>query len=148
MPGYSTSAAGPAAHSLELARRGHHVVGVDISQVFVSVAAAQAEAEGCDDRCRFLRGDARNLGALDLGTFDVVMSLCQGAFGLTGGPTGAARPSSRANSVELDEPILASMADALSPNGRLVVSAFSAYFQLRHTDPDRPNGASSDELPG
>ena len=137
---------GPGRHSLELARRGHDVVGVDISEPFVDAATAAAETRGLTARCRFLRGDARRLADYELGTFDVVLSLCQGAFGLTGGPS-ADSSTVDGRTVELDEPILSAMAAALGPNGRLVVSAFSAYFQLRHTEPDRPNGAPSSDLP-
>ena len=145
---------GPGRHSLELARRGHRVTGVDISTVFVDLAEGAAAEEGLDDRTRFVRADAARLGELGLGSFDLIISLCQGAFGLTGGPAterstaSATAPAMAAgNPIELDEPLLAAMADSLADQGRLVVSAFSAYFQLRHTDPDRSNGSPSDDLP-
>jgi SAM-dependent methyltransferase len=93
----------------------------------------QAAAEGLSDRARFQVADARRLH-LDPGfesRFDAVISLCQGAFGLAGGPgSDGPLPLDR----ELDEPILAGMAQALVPGGRLAVSAFSAYFQLRHLE--------------
>ncbi len=54
--------------------------------------------------------------------FDVAISLCQGAFGLTGGP-GAP--------LDGDGAVLAGMARAVRPGGQVAVSAFSAYFQLR-----------------
>ncbi len=139
---------GPGRHSLELAQRGHRVTGVDISQTFIDLANAAAADRGLDTRIRFVRGDARRLGELDLGSFDLIISLCQGAFGLSGGPAAPSAPDGPPDQpLELDEPILAAMAGALAERGRLVVSAFSAYFQLRHTDPDRPNGAPSDDLP-
>lgn len=136
---------GPGRHSLELARRGHQVTGVDISGVFVDLARQAAVDNGLESTTWFLRADARRLGEFDLGSFDLVISLCQGAFGLSGGPT--AVNDNPGPPVELDEPILTAMAAALAGGGRLVVSAFSAYFQLRHTDPDKPNGAPSDGLP-
>lgn len=135
---------GPGRHSLELARRGHQVIGVDVSQTFVDLATEAAQAEGLDGRCRFVRGDARALDDLDLGRFDIVLSLCQGAFGLSGGP---ATGQTSGSSIELDEPILSAMATRLAEGGRIAVSAFSAYFQLRHTDQGSPNGAPSDDLP-
>lgn len=144
---------GPGRHSLELARRGHRVTGVDISDVFIELAEGAAVDEGLADRTRFVRADARRLAALDLGTFDLVISLCQGAFGLTGGPAADATASwtsgvtEAGNQVELDEPILTAMASSLADTGRLAVSAFSAYFQLRHSDPDQPNGSPSEDLP-
>ncbi len=134
---------GPGRHSLELARRGFEVVGIDISRPFVDLAGQAAEAESLDARCRFLRADAADLAQLDLGRFDLVLSLCQGAFGLSGGP----RHTPTIDQMELDEPIMAAMASRLAPGGRLVLSAFSAYFQLRHSASGSPNGAPSDGLP-
>lgn len=139
---------GPGRHSLEFARRGHHVVGVDISQAFIDLAKRSAADEGLKPNTTFVRGDARRLAELDLGTFDLVISLCQGAFGLSGGPAGESWKATDSDQpVELDEPILSAMAGAVVGGGRLAVSAFSAYFQLRHTTTDGPNGAPSDDLP-
>jgi len=55
--------------SLSLARLGAHVVGVDISEVAVTVATAQAEATGLD--AQFVVADVYDLPD-DLGDFDVV----------------------------------------------------------------------------
>jgi SAM-dependent methyltransferase len=118
---------GPGRHALALAARGVEVVGVDISADFVAAATERARAAGLDRLASFEVGDARDLG-LDQ-AFDAAISLCQGAFGLSGGP-GALVAAGR----ELDEPILAGMARALVDGGRLAVSAFSAYFQLRYLE--------------
>ena len=98
--------------------RGIEVVGIDISQRFVDLATADAPPGAT-----FLRADARAL-RFDA-EFDAAISLCQGAFGLTGGP-GAP--------LDGDGAVLAGMARALRPGGRLAVSAFSAYFQLRYLE--------------
>ncbi|MEQ1788198.1 MAG: class I SAM-dependent methyltransferase [Acidimicrobiales bacterium] len=109
---------GPGRHAHALARRGIEVVGLDISQRFVDLATA-----GAPPGATFRRADAR---ALDLhAEFDAAISLCQGAFGLTGGP-GAP--------LDGDGAVLGGMARALRPGGRLAVSAFSAYFQLRYLE--------------
>ncbi|MDQ2649345.1 MAG: class I SAM-dependent methyltransferase, partial [Actinomycetota bacterium] len=71
----------------------------------------------------FERADARAL-AFDA-EFDAAISLCQGAFGLTGGP-GAP--------LDGDGAVLEGMARALKPGGVLAVSAFSAYFQVRYLE--------------
>lgn len=106
---------GPGRHAHALARAGLEVVGVDISQRFVDLAT-----EGAPPGATFQRADARDL-SFD-GEFDAAISLCQGAFGLTGGP-GAP--------LDGDGVVLAGMARALRPGGVLAVSAFSAYFMLR-----------------
>lgn len=115
---------GPGRHAHALARAGLEVLGVDISAEFVDLARA-ARVEGAT----FRRLDARSL-PFD-GEFDAVISLCQGAFGLSGGPGSA--PTLPAGP-ELEEPVLAGMARALRPGGRLALSAFSAYFQVRYLE--------------
>jgi SAM-dependent methyltransferase len=109
---------GPGRHAHAFARLGLEVVGVDISQRFVELASDHAPAGAT-----FERADARAL-AFDA-TFDAAISLCQGAFGLTGGP-GAP--------LDGDGAVLEGMARALRPGGRLAVSAFSAYFQVRYLE--------------
>lgn len=106
---------GPGRHAHAFAARDVEVVGVDISQRFVDLAARDAPPGAT-----FVRGDARAL-SFDA-EFDAAISLCQGAFGLTGGP-GAP--------LDADGEVLAGIARALRPGGRAAVSAFSAYFQVR-----------------
>jgi SAM-dependent methyltransferase len=111
---------GPGRHSHALAARGIVVHGVDISQRFVDLARADAPPGAT-----FERADARAL-AFDA-EFDAAISLCQGAFGLTGGP---------AAPLDGDGAVLDGMARALRPGGRLAVSAFSSYFQVRYLEGD------------
>ncbi len=111
---------GPGRHAHALGRLGIEVVGIDISTRFVELAAVDAPPG-----VTFVRADARALP--DLGTFDAVISLCQGAFGLAGGGPGAPVITS----VDPDGVVLAQMARVLVPGGRLALSAFSAYFQVR-----------------
>jgi SAM-dependent methyltransferase len=105
---------GPGRHAYALGRRGIEVVGVDISARFVELAN-----DGAPAGVTFQRGDARAL-AFEA-EFDAAISLCQGAMGL-GGPDGA---------LASDRDVLAGMARALRPGGRLGASAFSSYFQVR-----------------
>lgn len=111
---------GPGRHAHALGRRGFDVLGVDISQRFVDVARATPTPG-----VRFERLDARALPFE--AEFDAVISLCQGAFGLAGGP-GAA------TAVDPDGTVLDGMVRALRPGGRVAVSAFSAYFQIRYLE--------------
>jgi SAM-dependent methyltransferase len=128
---------GPGRHARALARRGIEVVGIDVSATFVALAGLDAPPG-----CRFLRADARALErlvdaepALD-GGFDAAISLCQGAFGLPD-------PSAGVLGGEPDGAVLAGMARALRPGGRLAVSAFSAYFQLRYLEEGNTFDAAS-----
>jgi SAM-dependent methyltransferase len=113
---------GPGRHAHELARRGVEVVGVDISARFVELARAEAPPGAT-----FRVGDARELG-FDA-EFDLAYSLCQGGFGLLCGP--AADP---ADPDAGDLAVLDGLRRAVRPGGAVVVSAFNAYFQVRHLD--------------
>ncbi len=111
---------GPGRHARALAEQGIEVVGVDISERFIEIARLDAPAGAT-----FERLDARQLPFE--AEFDAVISLCQGAFGLVGTDpiTGAIDP---------DGVVLAGMARAVRPGGRVAVSAFSAYFQVRYLE--------------
>jgi len=103
---------GPGRHAHELARRGIVVHGVDIAEPFVELARRDAPPGAT-----FERLDARTL-PFD-GEFDAAICLCQGAFGLM---TAAGD----------DVAVLAGIARALRPGGRLALSAFNAYFAVRY----------------
>ena len=92
-----------------MAERGIETVGIDISQAFL-----RAAGEGA-----WVRADARRL-PLSPKSFDVAISLCQGGFGLVGGYD--------------DARVLSQMAECVKDDGRLVLSAFSAYFAVRHLE--------------
>jgi SAM-dependent methyltransferase len=124
---------GPGRHALALAEQGIEVVGVDISPRFVELARAAAEGRFEPDAAPiFRRLDARELPFE--GEFDAAISLCQGAFGLQGLDDASERAGGRRTPVDPDGVVLAGMARALRPGGRLAVSAFSAYFQVRYLE--------------
>ncbi len=100
---------GPGRHSLALRARGFDVVGLDISAAFLRAGG----------RGRWVRGDARTL-PFPTSSFDAVICLCQGGFGLLGGH---GEPAA-----------LGEMARVLRPGGCLALSAFSAYFAVRYLD--------------
>ena len=100
---------GPGRHSHAFAARGIEVVGVDIAMAFLQVAG-----EGC-----WVRGDARRL-PFPPGSFDAAVSLCQGGFGLVGG--------------EDDAGVVTEMAHTVRKGGLIALSAFSAYFAVRHLE--------------
>lgn len=112
---------GPGRHAHELARRGLLVHGIDVSERFVELARTRAP-----NGATFERLDARRL--VDVasyhGAFDAVICLCQGAFGLM-------------TAADDDDRVVAGMAAALQPGGRLALTAFNAYFAVRyHTEAD------------
>lgn len=87
------------------------------------MAFLRAAGEGA-----WVRADARRLPLFPQ-SFDVAMSLCQGGFGLLGGHD--------------DAGVLSQMAEAVRPGGRLVASAFSSYFAVRHIEPGESFDAGS-----
>ncbi len=103
---------GPGRHAHELARRGIVVHGVDISAPFVELARADAPPGAT-----FERLDARHLPFE--AEFDAAICLCQGAFGLM-------------TASDDDATVLGAIARALRPGGRVALSAFNAYFAVRH----------------
>jgi cyclopropane fatty-acyl-phospholipid synthase-like methyltransferase len=103
---------GPGRHSLELARRGYLVHGIDISQSFIDLAMAEGLSGAS-----FERLDARAMGFTR--EFDAVICLCQGAFGLM-------------TAQDEDSVVIHKMADALKPGGKLALSAFSSYFVVKY----------------
>lgn len=109
---------GPGRHAYAFAERGFEVLGIDISQRFVDLATA-----GAPPGATFQRADARNL-VFDQ-EFDAAISLCQGAFGLNRTMVDADTP------IDPDTQVLSGIHRALRPGGRLALTAFSGYFQVR-----------------
>lgn len=62
---------GPGSRAFHLARRGAHVVGIDISPVAIEQATERGRAEGLSDRLEFRVMDAERL-EFDDGSFDLV----------------------------------------------------------------------------
>jgi SAM-dependent methyltransferase len=125
---------GTGRHAIELAGRGISVHGVDISQRFVDIARAHASDERTgripavrSSLATFERADARSLAFA--AEFDAVICLCQGAFGMMTADGD-------------DAAVVAGMARALRPGGRLALSAFNAYFAVRYHDAAQFDAAS------
>ena len=103
---------GPGRHSIELAKRGVEVVGIDVSAEFLAVAREAAAAAGA--QISFFEMDAANMPFED--EFDAVISICEGAF-----------------SLGLDDlRILRAMRAASKPGGRLAVAAVNVFYVLAH----------------
>lgn len=125
---------GTGRHARALATRRLAPVGLDVSARFLEVAAASAAGT-----VPFVRGDARVL-PLRSASVDAAVSLCQGAFGLTGGPAAVGV----APGIEPDEVVLAEIHRVLRPGAPLALTAFSAYYAVR----DLGDGESFDATTG
>lgn len=113
---------GPGRHALRLAQAGLAVTGVDVSQTFLDIAAEDARRAGVG--MSLFQVDVRQMPFDD--EFDVVLSICQGGFGLMGPDDGL---------------VMRRMAEALHSGGRLILTAFNAYYSAReqrdaHLDAD------------
>lgn len=99
---------GTGRHTRALRRLGVEAVGLDLSLGLLRAGAGA-------DAGTWLQADARHIPLRDA-SFDAVISLCQGGFGITPGG---------------DATVLAEMARVLRPGGRLALTAFSLVFAAR-----------------
>jgi 2-polyprenyl-3-methyl-5-hydroxy-6-metoxy-1,4-benzoquinol methylase len=110
---------GTGRHSIELARRGYTVCGVDLSEA--QLRKARANAAAANVSVAFSRADARRL-TFDR-EFDFVIMLCEGAFPLM-------------ETDEMNFAILRNAANALKGNGKLVFTTLNGLFPLFHSVKD------------
>jgi SAM-dependent methyltransferase len=108
---------GPGRHSIELAKLGMKVTGIDVSDAFLRIAAR--DAESADVSVSFFEVDARQMPFDN--EFDAVISICQGGFGLMGA----------------DDPlVLRRITEAAKPGGRVLLTAFSALLEAAQKRPE------------
>jgi len=130
---------GPGRHTLRLAELGIAAHGIDLSPEFVELARTAASAGAT-----FEVGDATALG-FD-GCFDAAVALCQGAFGSLPFDAHQGRVSDPQH-LGGDLAVLDGMRRAVRPGGRIAVTAFNAYFQVRWLeDTDRFDAATAVNL--
>lgn len=103
-------------HSLEFARRGYPVVGVDITKAFVEDAIKSAEREKLKNAA-FIQSDLRDLNFES--EFDVVLNLADGAIGYL--------KNEQENNKIFDQ-----IARALKPGGKHFMEIASADYADHH----------------
>lgn len=109
-------------HSLELARRGFQVTGLDISPGMLDQGRQAAAGESL--AVHWVQGDASR--TLPAGPFDAVFSLCEGAFSLL---------STNDDPLDHDRAILRNIHQALRPGGPLLLNCINAMRHLRMYSP-------------
>ena len=102
-------------HALELARRGHSVVGVDVTAEYIEEACRRARQGRLD--AEFVCSDVRDVSFC--GEFDVVLSLADGAIGYL---------ETEAENLRIFDVI----ASALKPGGKHLMTVCNAAYARSH----------------
>lgn len=112
---------GTGRHSVELARRGYDVTGIDMSSRMLKKAKQKARKEQL--AIRFLKKDARRFYFRE--SFDLVIMLCEGGFCLM-------------ETDEMNYRILLNACRSLYPGGKMIMSALNGLYRLTHSEPLDP----------
>jgi len=110
---------GTGRHSIELARRGYRVTGIDLSESQLNRAKEKARDQSVS--VDFQRHDARKLPFQN--EFDLAIMICEGAFSLM-------------ETDEMNFLILQNAAKALKDNGKLIFTTLNGLFPLFHSVKD------------
>ncbi|MDX9701751.1 MAG: class I SAM-dependent methyltransferase [Candidatus Auribacterota bacterium] len=107
---------GTGRHSIELARRGYQIVGIDLSESQLKRAREKAQEVAVE--IDFQKHDARNLPFK--AKFDLAIMLCEGGFSLM-------------ETDEMNFEILKNATEALKENGKLIFTTLNGLFPLFHS---------------
>lgn len=107
---------GTGRHSLELARRGYRVTGIDLSESMLSKAQRIADSEKL--KVEFISKDARNFDFNE--KYDTVIMLCEGAFPLM-------------ETDEMNYKILKNIYNSLRKGGKFIFTTLNGLFPLFHS---------------
>jgi cyclopropane fatty-acyl-phospholipid synthase-like methyltransferase len=117
---------GTGRHSVELARRGYRVTGIDLSEDMLKQARSAAATAGVSGSVDFIQGDATTT-VLDA-RLDAAICICEGAFSLL---------TPDADPIAHHAGILRNIHAMVKPGGRLLLNALSAFRYIRmHSDDD------------
>ncbi|MBM3701247.1 MAG: class I SAM-dependent methyltransferase [Actinobacteria bacterium] len=115
---------GTGRHTIEMAKRGYDVTGVDLSDSQLSRARDKAAKNRLD--INFIKQDARNLSFLN--EFELVIMICEGAFPLM-------------ETDEMNFKILENAAKSLKENGKLIFTTLNGLFPLCNSIEDFTNSS-------
>jgi 2-polyprenyl-3-methyl-5-hydroxy-6-metoxy-1,4-benzoquinol methylase len=118
---------GTGRHSIELAKRGYTVVGIDLSESLLKRAIEKASERKLE--ITFQRHDARNLPFLH--EFNLIIMICEGGFPLM-------------EADEMNFQILQNAANALLPKGKLIFTTLNGLFPLFHSVKDFLNSKTKE----
>ena len=107
---------GTGRHSIELAKRGYTVKGIDLSESLLARAREKARIQGV--QVDFERHDARQLPFR--GAFDLAIMICEAAFSLM-------------ETDEMNYQVLGSAANAIRPGGKLIFTTLNGLFPFFHS---------------
>lgn len=113
---------GTGRHSIELAKRGYTVTGIDLSESMLAKAREKAKTQMV--QVSFQQADARYLRFQK--EYDLVIMLCEGSFSLM-------------ETDEMNFMILQNAANALKENGKLIFTTLNGLFPLAHSIKDFMN---------
>lgn len=122
---------GTGRHSVELAKRGYEVTGVDISAGMLAQARAAAAQAGVE--VEWVKADASRFEPQQ--TFDAVICLCEGAFSLLGLAD---------DPLEHDLAILRNVEWALRPGGGFLLTAINGLRHVRAVTQEDVNNGTFD----
>ncbi|KAB3548014.1 MAG: class I SAM-dependent methyltransferase, partial [ANME-2 cluster archaeon] len=107
---------GTGRHSIELARRGYKVTGIDLSESQLARAKEKAKAQNL--QIDFQKHDARKLPFKN--EYDLAIMLCEGAFSLM-------------ETDEMNYEILRNATNSLKAAGKLIFTTLNGLFPLFHS---------------
>lgn len=107
---------GTGRHAIELAKRGYHVVGIDLSESQLKRAREKANQNNVE--IDFQQQDARNLPFNN--EFDAAIMLCEGGFPLM-------------ETDEMNFEILRSVTRSLKEHGKFIFTTLNGLFPLYHS---------------